>query len=92
MKATFEIRDQGMGDRKLNVTVTEEGGSLSICPEGYGDATSEDGHGTTILVEIYEDRLRLVSWPDINEQDPIIADMESAKETNRKDDDFPNSQ
>ena len=84
MQTTFEIRDQGTGDRKLQITVTDEGGSLNIYPQGYGDFSSADGHGTPIFVEIWEGRLRLVTFADINEQEPVVTDLESAKETNRK--------
>ena len=89
MQTTFEIRDQGTGDRKLQITVTDEGGSLNIYPQGYGDFSSADGHGTPIFVEIWEGRLRLVTFADINEQEPVVTDLESAKETNRKTEDEP---
>jgi len=89
MQTTFEIRDQGEGDRKLQITVTDKGGALNIYPQGYGDFSSADGHGTPIFVEIWEGRLRLVTWADINEQEPVVTDLESAKETNRKSEDEP---
>lgn len=55
-----------------------------IRPEGYGDATSQDGCGAPIVIEYYNGRLRLVVYSDINEQDPQIIDLEDARESNRK--------
>ncbi len=72
------------GEEKLKVGVTETTNSIEIVPEGYGDFGSEDGCGVPILIEIYEGRLRLVVWNDINSEDPMIIDMESARESNRK--------
>ena len=80
---TFEIHDQGEGDGKLKIRVTSEGGSLNIYPEGYGDCGSADGHGVPVLLELWEGRLRVVVFADINEQDPQIIDMEAAKEGER---------
>ncbi len=72
------------GEEKLRVKVKKTPNSIDIVPEGYGDFGSEDGHGVPILLEIYEGRLRLIVWNDINSEDPMIIDMEGAKETNRK--------
>ena len=72
------------GEKKLRVRITETPNSIDIVPEGYGDAGSEDSHGIPILLEIYEGRLRLLVWNDINVEDPVIIDMEGARETNRK--------
>lgn len=72
------------GEKKLRVRITETPNSIDIVPEGYGDAGSEDSHGVPILLEIYEGRLRLLVWNDINVEDPVIIDMEEARETNRK--------
>ncbi len=80
---TFEIREQGEGDRKLKIRVTSEGGSLNIYPEGYGDCDSADGHGVPVFLELWEARLRVVVFADINEQDPQIIDIEAAKENER---------
>jgi hypothetical protein len=81
----FEIREQGKGKRKLKVRVKDEHGSLYISPEGYGENESADGDGFPVFLEIWEGRLRLVVAADINEKDPKVIDLESAKESNRND-------
>jgi len=80
MQMTFEIHD---GDTSLQITVNDDGGSLNIFPKGYGDFSSKDGHGQPIFIEFWEGRLRAVAWTNINEQDPVVIDLEAAKETNR---------
>ena len=59
------------------------GGKLYFAPKGYGDAGSLDGHGSPIGIEIYEGRLRVILWTDINTEDPTIIDMEGARESQR---------
>ena len=80
---TFEIHEQGEGESKLKIRVTSESGSLIIYPEGYGDCGSADGHGVPVFLELWEGRLRVVVFADINEQDPQVIDMETAKESER---------
>jgi hypothetical protein len=80
---TFEI-DDITGFKTLKIAVSDDSGSLTIEPCGYGDFSSQDFHGCPIFLELYEGRLRLVTYADINEQDPTIVDMENALETNRK--------
>jgi len=57
---------------------------LWIRPEGYGDHSSEDGNGFPIGIEVYEGRLRVLVWDDINAENPRIIDMERARESNRR--------
>lgn len=77
---------QGNNGEELKVRVTDEGGTLNIYPDGYGDCCSEDEYGVPpIFVELWDGRLRLVAFPDINKEEPVIIDMELARETNRKD-------
>ncbi len=72
------------GEEKLRVRIKKTSNSIDIVPDGYGDFGSEDGQGVPILLEIYEGELRLIVWNDINSEDPMIINMEGAKETNRK--------
>lgn len=58
-----------------------EHGKLWIRPDGYGDACSEDGGGFPIAIELYHGHLRLVAFPDINNEEPQIIDLENAKES-----------
>ena len=76
MKTT--LRDHG-GDRTIRVEVAEEQCGLVIYPAGYGGFGCADGTAGPILLELYEGRLRLVVWDDINLEDPShIIDLEDA--------------
>ena len=58
-------------------------------PEGYGDKYSAEGHGCPVGLEIWQGRLRLIVFDDINEEDPQIFDLENARETARHQGDQP---
>ncbi|NLE27030.1 MAG: hypothetical protein GX625_17150 [Clostridiaceae bacterium] len=62
-----------------------EHGKLWIRPRGYGDACSEEGYGFPIALELWQGRLRLVVFSDINNEEPQIIDLEKAKESCRID-------
>jgi hypothetical protein len=74
--------------RKLKGTIelpSEDCKSILIHPKGYGDKHSENGQGTPVMLELYEGRLRLIVWADINNPDAThIIDLEGARESNRK--------
>jgi len=55
-----------------------------IKPKGYGDISSGDGYGVPICIERYDGHLRVILWPDINAEEPVIVDMEGARESMRK--------
>jgi len=55
-----------------------------IKPKGYGDFSSADGYGAPICIERSDGRLRAILWPDINAEEPVIVDMEGARESMRK--------
>ena len=42
-----------------------------------------DGDYAPILIEQQDDKIRLVYWPDINQQEPEILDMSGALESSR---------
>ncbi len=63
-----------------------EHGKLWIRPSGYGDACSEDGQGFPIALELWQGRLRLVVFDDINNEEPQIIDLENAREDHHSDD------
>lgn len=67
----------------LKVRIQSDHRWIWICPEGYGDANSEDGEGSIVGLELYNGRLRLLVYSDINEQDPQIIDLQNALESNR---------
>ena len=67
----------------LKVKILSENGKLWIQPKGYGDKTSADGHGYPVSLEIWQGRLRLVIFDNIESEIPQIIDLETAKESNR---------
>ena len=69
--------------KKLPVNIMAELGKLWVQPVGYGDKTSADGQGWPIGLEIWQGRLRLIVFDDINTEDPQIIDMEKTRETAR---------
>ena len=71
--------------KKLPVNIMAEQGKLWIQPAGYSDKTSADGHGWPIGLEIWEGRLRLIVFGNINVEDPQIIDLEKARENSRVD-------
>jgi hypothetical protein len=70
-------------DKKLPVNIMAESGKLWVQPLGYGDKTSTDGHGWPISLEIWDGRLRLIIFGNINVEEPQIIDLEKARETVR---------
>ena len=81
-----ELRDQVTG-HTLKIILKEVNGVLHICPEGYGDCCSNDGSGVPALIEYHNDRLRILGWTNINEEDCTdIIDLEGAKENFRQHD------
>ena len=83
MKTTLIDHD---GDRTIRVEVAEEPCGVVIYPAGYGCYPCADGTAGPILLELYEGRLRLIVWDDINMEDPShIIDLEGAREDQRRD-------
>ena len=73
--------------------ITDENASLEveIQTETYGIAIKSPDHGCNedqesgpIYIELYEGKLRLVVWDDINSPEPKIIDLDSAKLSNFK--------
>ena len=61
--------------------------AISIYPKGHGDFGSADGHGCPLFLEYYRGCLRVIVFPDINEQDPQIIDLSGAREDHRSSED-----
>ena len=74
-------------ERMITVKLLSEAGKLWIAPEDYGDKTSQEGCGYPIGLEIWEGRLRLIVFDDINREDPQIIDLEKARESCRTEED-----
>lgn len=64
-------------DQTLPVLVKGEEGSLDIHPEGCGTANGRDL--PPIFLEMFEGKLVLRVWSDINQEDPThVIDMSKA--------------
>ena len=86
----FEIFDEGrdcapLGSQKsLKGVIRINAMGIMVSCDGYGDCGSEDGHGSPMLVEFYQGRLRVIAWSDINVEDPThTIDMEDSRESKR---------
>jgi hypothetical protein len=68
---------------EIKVNILSEGGQIWIQPEGYGEKCAADGEGWPVGIEIWQGRLRLIVFDDINREEPQIIDIEKARETAR---------
>ncbi len=75
---------KGQKTRDIKIEMEEGMNCIEIKPKGYGDFASADGCGVPIIVEVYEGRLRVILFPDINKDDATVIDMEGAREDARK--------
>ena len=85
----FELRDHNPNTKapavKGRVEVQKDGRFLLLRFEGFGECAALDGHGSPVLVENWEGKLRVIAWSDINQEDPThTIDMSGAKEDIRQ--------
>jgi hypothetical protein len=82
---TFTLKEQcpDAPPIEIKVNILSEGGKIWIQPEGYGEKCSADGEGYPIGLEIWQGKLRLIVFDDINREDPQIIDLDKAKESYR---------
>ncbi len=72
----------------LNIEVSQFNGTVLIKAEGYGEKCSDAEESHPVVIELYEGKLRVIAWADINQEDPThIIDLSGAKEENRLDND-----
>jgi hypothetical protein len=67
----------------LILQLLAQDGQLWIRPHGYGEKCAPEGQGSPVGMEIWEDRLRIVIFDNINSEEPKIIDLEKAKESCR---------
>ena len=95
MKETFTItlKEQCVDAQPddIKVKLLSEGGQLWIQPDGYGEKCTADGYGCPVGMEIWQGRIRLIVFDNINSEDPLIIDLENARETCCIDKDEPNN-
>lgn len=82
-RVTLQEQSPCFEPKTITLQLLAENGQLWIQPKGYGEKCTEDGEGSPVGMEIWEDRLRLVVFDNINSEDPRIIDLENAKETAR---------
>ena len=82
---TYELRDLNTGDKTtVPCTIDMGNGQIWIRPHGYGEASSQDGHGFPIQIEYYDKSVRVVVWGDINSSDPTVnVKLDGALESKR---------
>jgi hypothetical protein len=67
--------------RTVEVRAVEGSGFLELRAAGYGEMTAAEGHGSVLALEVYEGRLRLLVFGDIQTEGPThIIDLEGARE------------
>ncbi len=71
--------------KKLNASVGFDCGKICINIEGYGDALSIENQGQPVVVDLFDNKLQVIVWGDINQEDPTHKiDLEGAREIFRK--------
>lgn len=63
----------------LPVRIQASDFSVALFPQEYGDFGSAVGHGCPVSLELYQGRLQLIVFPEINCQDPMIIDLEGTE-------------
>ena len=82
---TYTLKEQcpDSAPIEIKVNILSEGGQIWIQPEGYGEKCAKDDEGRPVGIEIWQGRLRLIVFDDINREEPQIIDLEKARETAR---------
>ena len=83
IKVTTKLYEKDFikNQRTIPVEITSDSQGIYLKPKGYGDCSSADGHGIPIMLELYGDKLRLLVWSNIMQEDPThIIDLEDARE------------
>jgi len=82
---TINIKEQcpDSASVEIKVNILSEGGQIWIQPQGYGEKCAADNEGWPVGIEIWQGRLRLIVFDDINREDPQIIELEKARETVR---------
>ncbi len=75
---------EGLGDQVLDCIVDLTDHAIAIGFMGFGECGAADRQGRPVRVELYEGKLRLLVWSDINSEDPThTIVLDGAKETKR---------
>ncbi len=68
---------------EIKVNILSEGGRIWIQPDGFGEKCAMDGQGYPVGIEIWQGKLRLIVFDDINSEEAKIIDLENARESRR---------
>lgn len=83
----FRLADLAGEDLEVNgyIEIHHEH-SILLAFDGYGDHASQEGYGHPVCIEVYQGKLRILVWDDINQEDPThIISLEGARESARID-------
>ena len=84
-EVTLQEQSPNFPPKTIKLSLLAENGQLWIRPKGYGEKCTADGEGSPVGVEIWQGRLRVIVFDDINSEDPRIIDLENARESGRID-------
>ncbi len=74
-------------DSGVEATVSVEDFGIILGIKGYSDHISEDDEGRLVWFEVYEGKLRLIVYADIQQEDPThIINLEGARNERRCED------
>lgn len=81
----FKLKDASPNaDKVVKGKIVQTSGGIEIFAEGYGSCNMENGYGAPIFLEIWEGKLRLHVFADINREDSThTIDLEGALESAR---------
>ena len=85
--APFTLKDDGYVDGDFDsidgrVAIGPNGVEMFF--KGFGTACMDPGQGSPIFVEVYEGKLILRVWADINSEDPThVIQLDGSKESAR---------
>jgi hypothetical protein len=77
---SFDLLDVSDEKGKTSVKIGFGVDGVGIHPEGMG---VKDGDYAPILIERDQGKIRLIYWPDINQEEPVIVDLSGALESAR---------
>ncbi len=69
----------------ITCRVSMDPSGIYIRPKGYGDFASADGEGCPVMIEHCNGEMRVLMWPDINDEEDLhMVSLAGAKESHRK--------
>lgn len=83
MKHSFTLKDHSEDDgREIAgvVTIEHTSNTVSIALDGFG--TKDSVGGSIIFLELWDGKVQLSAWPDINCVEPVTMVLNGAAESN----------